>query len=129
MWPPGGRLVGKVPSGHVPNYLYVSQLIMNIENIAEITRSIADKSDWNEFMPTLINPVIRNVSVLEGIPSGVDHKIAAHNWMKKKVGAESEIYLAYKITDGIEICRCVFGETKESVVIRKLANQSVKSSP
>ena len=28
MWPPGGRLVGKVPSGHVPNYLYVRTIAM-----------------------------------------------------------------------------------------------------
>ena len=39
MWPPGGRLAGKVPSGHVPNYLYV-RLKMKTGDQAKVSHRV-----------------------------------------------------------------------------------------
>lgn len=49
---------------------------MTIEQFQQVTMGVVSKDGIEGYLPTIVDPISRKIRVVEGIPSGVDHRAA-----------------------------------------------------
>lgn len=70
---------------------------MTIDDFIAMTRRIIAKDGFDEYLPTLVLPGRRHVTVLEGMPPDVDAEAASRKWATSKAGENEDYFLAFKI--------------------------------
>jgi hypothetical protein len=70
---------------------------MTIDDFIAMTRRIIAKDGFEEYLPTLVLPERRHVTVLEGMPSDVDPETASREWATSEAGENEDYFLAVKI--------------------------------
>lgn len=73
---------------------------MTIEDFIAMTRRIIAKDGFDDYLPTLVLPARRHISVLEGIPSKVDVELAARRWAEREAKPDEDFFLAFKVDAG-----------------------------
>ena len=73
---------------------------MTIVGFIAMTRRIIAKDGFDGYLPTLVLPERRHVTVLEGMPPDVDTEAASRKWASSKVGESEDYFLAFKIDPG-----------------------------
>lgn len=70
---------------------------MTIDDFIAMTRRIITKDGFDGYLPTLMLPAHRHVSVLEGVPPKVDVEVAARRWAEREAKADDDFFLAFKL--------------------------------
>lgn len=70
---------------------------MTIDDFIAMTRRIIAKDGFDDYLPTLVIPDRREVTVLEGMPPDVDAEAASRRWATSSVDRNEDYFLAFKI--------------------------------
>lgn len=70
---------------------------MTIDDFIAMTRRIIAKDGIENYLPTLVLPDRRLITVLEGMPPDVDVEAASRTWASDQAGENEDYFLAFTI--------------------------------
>lgn len=68
-----------------------------IDDFIAMTLRIIAKDGFDDYLPTLVLPARRHISVMEGIPSEVDVEAVARRWAEREAKSDEDYFLAFKV--------------------------------
>ena len=86
-------------------------MILKMPDFAELTAAILQDVGLEYFVPVLIDPEQMTIRALDNIPHGVDHNVAALEWVAA-LGLDT-YGLAYRRDDEIRLVVCREGALEE----------------
>ncbi|WP_435021021.1 hypothetical protein TA3x_002144 [Tundrisphaera sp. TA3] len=89
---------------------------MEIDTFVEVTRRVIATDGFDDYLPTICYPRRHYMTVIEGIPEGIDIEQAALRMASRKAEAGEEYLVAFKIShDHFKVVRRVGDVTEEGV--------------
>jgi hypothetical protein len=70
---------------------------MTVDDFIAMTRRVIARDGFEGYLPTLVLPERRHVTVLEGMPSDVDTEAASKRWATSLLEGDEDYFLAFKI--------------------------------
>ena len=71
-----------------------------IDNFIAMTRRIILRDGFEQYLPTIVLPALKDVRVLEGVPAEADMKAVIAEWVLKVAGPTQDFVAAYKAHKG-----------------------------
>jgi hypothetical protein len=71
-----------------------------IDNFISITRRTILRDGFEQYLPTIVLPALKDVRVLEGVPADADMKTVVASWALKIAGPTQNFVAAYKAHEG-----------------------------
>lgn len=70
-----------------------------IDEFIEITYRVIAKDGFDEYIPTMLLPISKEVLVLEDVPEYVNIDITVSKWIERKAKNGKDFIVAYKINN------------------------------
>jgi hypothetical protein len=88
--------------------------VIDLGTLARITQNVLDKTGYEAFQPTLLDPASRTVRTLSGVPAEVDHVQALLDWVGR-LGLTA-YGAAFRVDGGIGLAVVDDGERRFAIL-------------
>jgi len=91
---------------------------MTVDDFVAMTQRVITRDGFDGYLPTLVLPAHRHISVLEGMPADVNVETAARDWALRDSKSNEDYFLAFKVDDHhFKVVARLGGVTSERAVV------------